>query len=171
MLVELNSARWSHEPAVLVELNSAGLCKEPAVKLKITAGMVVPVQNPALMGCFEPAVKYYSNVKSDGIASNPIDLYLLGQTKEDNKSRSIMMTTMRASGYINGSGEGPCYLDPYTKLYCCAEWLKSALGAWWFAWRIAIHDTVRTVERTTGGMKMLYLIIHVCDKMYSEVFY
>ena len=37
--MELNSAEWSYEPAVIVELNSAGLCKEPAVKLKNTAGL------------------------------------------------------------------------------------------------------------------------------------
>ena len=28
----------------------------------ITAGMVVPVQNPTVMGHFEPAVKFYSDV-------------------------------------------------------------------------------------------------------------
>ena len=34
----------------------------------ITAGMVVPVQNPAAMGCFEPAVKCYSDVVPIAIA-------------------------------------------------------------------------------------------------------
>jgi len=40
VLVKLNSARWSHEPAVMVELNSGGLSKEPAVELKNTAGLL-----------------------------------------------------------------------------------------------------------------------------------
>jgi hypothetical protein len=31
------------------------------------------------------------------------------------------MTTMSASGNIIGSGEGPRYLDPYSKLYCCTK--------------------------------------------------
>jgi hypothetical protein len=63
-------------------------------------------------------------IKSDGIACNWYDLYLLGQTKEDRNSRSMMVTTLRASGNIFGSGEGPCFLDPYSKVYCCIKTKK-----------------------------------------------
>ncbi|EES14541.2 hypothetical protein BDA96_07G042300 [Sorghum bicolor] len=60
-------------------------------------------------------------IQSDGIACNSNDL---GQTKEDNNSWNTMMTTMRASGNKIGSGEGPCYLDPCSKLYCCRKTKK-----------------------------------------------
>jgi len=66
----------------------------------ITAGMVVPVQNPAVMGCFEPAVKCYSDVVTQPGMLITMEDGLLGfaDVKDDYATLHLWATKVNPNG-------------------------------------------------------------------------